>query len=161
MPCESSLHERWRSLTGIWLMHRLLATLGFVLGLTLVVTISVKNWVQNIDQTTAAAVAAAASLLAGFYLTRRGQAGPLYWAVLWGAMTLLAASVHLPLSEQSETMSHIINPYPSPIVGWIAFLWLTGLVVVALLTCVTAARVWSQQRREISMSRSSVRSDLT
>jgi len=101
------------------------------------------------------------AVIAGFYLTRRGQAGPLYWAVLWGAMTLLAASVHLPLSEQSETMSHIINPYPSPIVGWIAFLWLTGLVVVALLTCVTAARVWSQQRREISMSRSSVRSDLT
>ena len=70
MPCESSLHECWTSVTGIWLMHRLVATLGFVLGLTLVVTLAVKSWVQSIDQTTAAAVAAAASLLAGFYLTR-------------------------------------------------------------------------------------------
>ena len=88
------------------------------------------------------------AVLLGFYLTRRGKAGPLYWAVLWGLMTLLAASVHLPLSEQSETMSHIINPYSSPFLGWLAFLWLLGLVAMALVTCVIASRTWAQQRRE-------------
>ncbi|MGO9247581.1 MAG: hypothetical protein ACLP7W_03185 [Solirubrobacteraceae bacterium] len=71
MPCQSSMSERWKGLTARWLMHRLLATLGFVLGLTVVVTITVKHWiVTNENQTTAAGIAAAATLLAGFYLTR-------------------------------------------------------------------------------------------
>ena len=87
------------------------------------------------------------AVLVGFYLTRSGKVGPLYWAVLWGAMTFLAATVHLPLSEQSETMSHIVNPYSSPVAGWIAFLWLLVLVTMALLTCVTATQAWLKQRR--------------
>jgi hypothetical protein len=70
MPCQSSLDPRWKGVTGNWLFHRLLAVLSFVLGLTVVVTLSTKQWIQNIDQTTAAALAAAATLLAGFYLTR-------------------------------------------------------------------------------------------
>jgi hypothetical protein len=71
MPCQSSMSERWKGLTARWLMHRLLATLGFVLGLTVVVTITVTHWVvPNENQTTAAGIAAAATLLAGFYLTR-------------------------------------------------------------------------------------------
>jgi hypothetical protein len=71
MPCQSSLKDRWKRLTVVWLMHRLLATLGFVLGLTVVVTITVTRWiVPNDNQTTAAGIAAAATLLAGFYLTR-------------------------------------------------------------------------------------------
>jgi hypothetical protein len=71
MPCQSSLDQRWTGLTAVWLMHRLLATLGFVLGLTVVVTITVKHWVvPNDNPTTAAGIAAAATLLAGFYLTR-------------------------------------------------------------------------------------------
>ena len=83
----------------------------------------------------------------GLYLTRRGRIGPLYWAVLWGAMTLLAASVHLPLSERAETMSHIVDPYASPIAGWFAFVWLLVLVTMALLTCITAAQEWRRGRR--------------
>jgi hypothetical protein len=71
MPCQSSLSERWKGLTARWLMHRLLATLGFILGLTVVVTITVKHWiVPNENQITAGGIAAAATLLAGFYLTR-------------------------------------------------------------------------------------------
>lgn len=83
----------------------------------------------------------------GFLLTRRAKVGPLYWAVLWGIMTLLAGSVHLPLTEQAETMSHIINPYASPFAGWIAFLWLLVLVTMALVTCMTATQEWMEQRR--------------
>jgi hypothetical protein len=65
------MDARWKGLTARWFMHRLLATLGFVLGLTVVVTITVKHWVvPNENQTTAAGIAAAATLLAGFYLTR-------------------------------------------------------------------------------------------
>ena len=83
----------------------------------------------------------------GVVLTRRGRVGPGYWAVLWGAMTLLAASVHLPLSEQSETMSHIVNPYSPELFGWIAFAWLLALVGFALTTCAVATQEWVAQRR--------------
>jgi hypothetical protein len=70
MPCQSSMHLRWKTVSRIWLAHRLFSTLGFVLGMTVVVAIAVTRWVTDVDETTAAAVAAAATLLAGFYLTR-------------------------------------------------------------------------------------------
>ena len=86
------------------------------------------------------------AVLLGLYLQRRGRTRPLYWAVLWGAMTLLAASVHLPLNEQSETMGDIIGPYASPLAGWIAFSWLVVLITAALMTCVVAAKAWRDQQ---------------
>ena len=71
MPCQSSTHRRWKHVSRVWLAHRLLSTLGFVLGMTVAVTLSVATWVVgDIDETTAAAIAATATLLAGFYLTR-------------------------------------------------------------------------------------------
>ena len=87
------------------------------------------------------------AVLGGLYLARNGKVGPGFWAVLWGAMTLLAASVHLPLSENSETAGDIINPYASPIAGWAAFLWLLALVVMATVTFFESWRLWSHRRR--------------
>jgi hypothetical protein len=95
------------------------------------------------------------AVLGGLYLSRRGTVGPGYWAILWGAMTLLAASVHLPLSENSETAGDIINPYSSAIAGWVAFLWLLALVVTATLTFVEATRLWSRQRHDQRVTRGS------
>lgn len=89
----------------------------------------------------------------GLYLSQKHRAGPAYWAILWGFMTLLAASVHLPLSQDSETAGDIINPYSSPVAGWVAFLWLLALVTMALLTCVTATRLWFRGRARPSSAR--------
>ena len=80
-------------------------------------------------------------VLVGLYLSRHGKVGPGYWAVVWGAMTLVAASVHLPLNDQSETPSAIIDPYSSPAVGWFWFLWLLVTVAAALTTTITATRL--------------------
>ena len=80
-------------------------------------------------------------VLIGLYLGRSGRIGPWYWAAVWGAMTVVAASVHLPLSEQAETPSAIIHPYASPVVGWFWFLWLLATVAGALTTTVYAARL--------------------
>jgi hypothetical protein len=88
------------------------------------------------------------AVIVGLHLSLRGRVGPGYWAVLWGAMTLLAASVHLPLSENSETAGDIIGPYASPLAGWLAFLWLLALVVAAMLTSVEATRLWVRRRHE-------------
>ncbi len=87
------------------------------------------------------------AVLLGLYLSRRDKVGPGYWAILWGAMTLLAATVHLPLSENSETPGDIINPYASTIAGWAAFLWLLVLVVMAMLTFLESIRLWTQRSR--------------
>ncbi len=82
------------------------------------------------------------AVIVGLILSRRGKVGPGYWAILWGIMTVLAASVHLPLSEDSETAGDIINPYASPLAGWAAFLWLLLLVGMAMLTFITAVQLW-------------------
>jgi hypothetical protein len=86
------------------------------------------------------------AVIAGLYLSLRGRVGPGYWAIVWGTMTLLAASVHLPLSENSETAGDIIHPYASPLAGWVAFLWLLALVVTAMVTFVETMRLWVRQR---------------
>ncbi len=69
MPCESSLQPVWRRVTRVWLLHRLVATLGFVAALTAVVAIGANEFL-SINQVVAAAIAAAATILAGFYLSR-------------------------------------------------------------------------------------------
>lgn len=70
MPCERSGHECWRGVTRVWLLHRLLAMLAFVIGLTVVVALAAYRWIDGIDDALATAIAAAATILAGFYLTR-------------------------------------------------------------------------------------------
>ena len=86
------------------------------------------------------------AVVMGLYLSHRKKVGPGYWAILWGIMTLLAATVHLPLSQDSETAGDIINPYSSALTGWAAFLWLLLLVSMATLTCFTATRMWLEER---------------
>lgn len=87
------------------------------------------------------------AVLAGLYFSYKGNVRPGYWAILWGAMTLLAASVHLPLSENSETAGDIINPYASALAGWAAFLWLLALVAMAMLTFAEATKLWLEGHR--------------
>ena len=89
----------------------------------------------------------------GLYLSRRGKVGPGYWAVVWSLMTLLAASVHLPLNDDSETPSAIIDPYSSPVLGWFWFVWLLVTVGAALTTTMVALRLWMSQRQQFDRVR--------
>lgn len=77
MLCRSSLAKQWRSVTQVWLFHRLLATLGFVLGLVAAVVLLASRLIEldqvgaaGIAQVGAAGIAALTTVLAGFYLAR-------------------------------------------------------------------------------------------
>lgn len=73
MLCRSSLGRQWRSVTRVWLFHRLGAMLGFVLGLVAVVTLLASSLIgldHGLDQVAAGAIAALTTVLAGFYLAR-------------------------------------------------------------------------------------------
>jgi hypothetical protein len=69
-PCTDSLDPYWRQLTRTWLLHRLIATIALVAGTIAVVAIAANEWVLGLNQVVAAALAAAATVLAGFYLSR-------------------------------------------------------------------------------------------
>lgn len=69
-PCTDSLNPYWRRITRIWLLHRLIATIALVAATVAVVAIAANEWVLGLNQVVAAALAAAATVLAGFYLAR-------------------------------------------------------------------------------------------
>jgi hypothetical protein len=69
-PCNSSLDDQWRNLTRVWLLHRVIASLMFVGASIGVVALAANHWVTDLNEVVAAALAAAATVLAGFYLTR-------------------------------------------------------------------------------------------
>ncbi len=69
-PCNSSLDGRWRNLTRVWLLHRVIASLLLVGASIGIVALAANHWVTNLNEVVAAALAAAATVLAGFYLTR-------------------------------------------------------------------------------------------
>lgn len=69
MPCQQSMARRWAKLTCLWLLHRLAAILLFVFALSATVTIAAIEWLGFSDPL-GAAIGAAATLFAGFYLRR-------------------------------------------------------------------------------------------
>jgi hypothetical protein len=68
--CQQSLGPRWTTLTRVWLLHRMLAMLLLVTGVATAVTLAANRWVEGLNQVVAAAVGAATTVLAGFYVTR-------------------------------------------------------------------------------------------
>jgi hypothetical protein len=68
--CATSLEDRWRGVTRVWLLHRAVATLGLIAAVTALVTLSANSWIRPVDEVVAGVIAAAATIIAGFYLTR-------------------------------------------------------------------------------------------
>ena len=68
--CATSLEERWRAVTRIWLLHRAAATFGVIAGATALIALSANSWIRPIDETVAGVIAAIATIIAGYYLTR-------------------------------------------------------------------------------------------
>jgi hypothetical protein len=46
-----------------------------------------------------------------------------------------------------EPPEMVLDPYDSPILGWLAFAWLVVFVAVLAITCVYETRLWWQQRQ--------------
>ncbi len=68
--CASSLEGRWRGLTRVWLLHRAVATLGAIAGVTALVALAANSWVRPLDEVVAGVIAGVATVIAGYYLTR-------------------------------------------------------------------------------------------
>jgi hypothetical protein len=69
-PCTHSLDRCWHLLTRIWFLHRLIAAVTVVAATVVIVAVAANEWLLGLNQVVAAALAAAATVLAGFYLTR-------------------------------------------------------------------------------------------
>jgi Ca2+-dependent lipid-binding protein len=41
----------------------------------------------------------------------------------------------------------VLDPYDSPILGWLAFGWLVVFLALLAITCVYETRLWAQQRQ--------------
>jgi MFS family permease len=69
--CATSFEERrWKSVTRLWLIHRAVATLGPIAGMTAIVALAANTWIRPIDTTVAGAIAAVATIVGGYYITR-------------------------------------------------------------------------------------------
>lgn len=75
--CATSLNERWRAVTRAWLLHRAVATLAAIAGVTALVALSANSWVRPIDEIVAGAIAAVATIIGGYYLTRAAPLLPI------------------------------------------------------------------------------------
>lgn len=71
MPCHPyGRKPNWRRVTQIWLLHRLLSYLAVVAAGAGMVILPLAHWLGGLTQADIAAIAAAATILAGYYLSR-------------------------------------------------------------------------------------------
>lgn len=85
------------------------------------------------------------AILTGLVLYRAGIIGPGFWIFLSGGGALFLTAIHFgPFAI--EPPHDIIGLYESPILGWLAFVWLLGLVAVLVISTVYEARLWMRHR---------------
>jgi hypothetical protein len=85
-------------------------------------------------------------ILLGILLSRRGTAGPGYWAVLTAAGFLFVGLAHFgPVAV--EPPADILAPYRSAAAGWLAIGWLIAFLALLLASCMYSARRWLALRR--------------
>ncbi|HEX2221875.1 MAG TPA: hypothetical protein VHK06_05070, partial [Candidatus Limnocylindria bacterium] len=82
----------------------------------------------------------------GLWLYRSGRVGPGFWALVSGGGALFLSVIHFGPAAL-EPPHDIIGMYRPPIVGWLAFGWLVGLVLVLVITCLLELRAWHAARR--------------
>jgi hypothetical protein len=82
----------------------------------------------------------------GLLLYRSGRVGPGFWALVSGGGAVFVGGVHFgPAAVEPPQM--ILNAYASPVLGWLAFVWLTSFVAVLAITSLYETRLWWQQRQ--------------
>lgn len=86
------------------------------------------------------------AIVTGLLLQGAGRVGPGFWAFLSGGGTLFLSYLHFG-PQAVEPPSHIIDLYDEPILGWLAFAWLVGMIAVLAVTFVYEVRMWIASRR--------------
>ena len=84
-------------------------------------------------------------VLIGLYLTLTDRVDARYWFVVATLGLGMLGSIHLG-PWAIEPIHNIITPYQPSILGYIAFVWLLGLLSTLLVTTVYAAYQWRQLR---------------
>ena len=84
-------------------------------------------------------------ILTGLLLDRAGVIGPGLWIFLSGGGALFLAGIHFG-PWAIEPPEDIIGLYDPPLLGWVAFAWLLGLVGVLVAATVYEARLWLRKR---------------
>lgn len=80
-------------------------------------------------------------IVVGLYVTLRDRVGARYWFVVAFIGLGMLGTIHLG-PWAIEPPHDIINPYQSPILGYLALAWLLGLLGTLLITAVYAGRQW-------------------
>ena len=84
-------------------------------------------------------------ILFGLYFTLRDRVGARYWFVVAFLGLGMLGIIHLG-PWAIEPPHDVINPYQSPILGYLAFAWLLGLLGTLLITALYAGRQWRTVR---------------
>ena len=84
-------------------------------------------------------------IVLGLYLSLTDRAGPWYWVLLSGPGAVFLAVIRLGPTAV-EPPGDIIEEYSDPLVGWMAFTWLLGLIAVLIVMFLYEARMsWGRR----------------
>ena len=83
-------------------------------------------------------------IITGLLLYQAGKVGAGFWAFVSGGGAVFVSAVHFgPFAVEPPEM--ILDGYDSPVVGWLAFVWLVIFVSVLAITSLYETRVWWQE----------------
>ena len=98
-------------------------------------------------------------IAAGLLAYRAGRVGPGFWALVSGGGAIFVSAVHFgPAAVEPPQL--ILDPYDPPVLGWLAFGWLTTFVTVLAITSVYETRLWAQQRQARRAARPATDADI-
>lgn len=84
-------------------------------------------------------------VIGGIYLTLTDRVGARYWTVV--ALLGLGMLVGIHFGPWAVEPPHdIIDPYPSAVLGYVAFAWLLGLLGTLAVTAAYSIRQWQRVR---------------
>lgn len=92
------------------------------------------------------------AIATGLLLQVTGSVGPGFWAFLSGGGALFLSYLHFG-PQAVEPPSHIIDLYEPPLLGWIAFFWLVGMIAVLAVSFIYEVRMWMDSRRAPDVSK--------
>jgi hypothetical protein len=91
-------------------------------------------------------------ILIGLLLYRAGKVGPGFWVFVSAGGALFVGFIHFAPAA-IEPPHEIVDPYDSPVLGWLALAWLVAFIGVLAFTSVYELRLMRQRRREPGGSR--------
>jgi hypothetical protein len=91
-------------------------------------------------------------ILIGLLLYRAGRVGPGFWVFVSAGGALFLGFIHFAPAA-IEPPREIVDPYDSPVFGWLALAWLVAFIGVLAFTSLYEARLQRRRRRDSGGSR--------